>query len=70
MLGELERGGRNCFHMQFRVKGQESGEEGEEEEEEEEKGSAACWETCGSKHLGRRSARPLLRKPLVRSIMV
>lgn len=68
MLGELERDGGNCFHMQFRVKSRESGGEGKEEEEEE--GSAACWETCGSKHLGRRSERAFLRKPLVRSIMV
>lgn len=63
MLQELDRGGRNCFHMQIRVRGQESGEEGEEEEGKEEEegegeGLAACWETCGSKHLGRRSDRP------------
>ena len=67
MLQELERGGRNCFHMQFRVKGQEPGEEGEEKRGKRRKEEE---ETCGSKHLGRRSERPLLRKPLVRIIMV
>lgn len=69
MLRDLERGGRNCFHMQFCVKDQESGEEGEEEVEEQE-GAAVCWGTRASKCLVRRSERPLLRKPLVRSIMV
>lgn len=70
MLRELERGGGNCFHMQFRVKGQEAGVKGEEEKVEDQEGAAVCWETYGSKCLARRSERPLLRKPLVRSIMV
>lgn len=55
MLRELERGGRNCFHMQFCVKGQEAGVEGEEEEVEDQEGAAVCWETYGSKCLVRRS---------------
>lgn len=55
MLRELERGGRNCFHMQFCVKGQEAGVEGEEEEGEveDQEGAAVCWETYASKCLVR-----------------